>query len=126
MTAIPHLKCVLVLEDEPLIAMDLQWALEDAGIDAVTARSCPEAMDALKNKAVDGAILDVNLGKGQTCESAAMELHRLGLPFVLNTGDLDRSGELLRRINAPVVAKPTPSEMVVERLLAIAAERHAN
>ena len=29
------MKCILILEDEPLIAMDLQLAFEDAGAEAV-------------------------------------------------------------------------------------------
>ncbi|GGD53095.1 response regulator [Erythrobacter arachoides] len=120
----PALTFVLVLEDEPFIAMDLQFALEDVGITAVTAKSSEEAFAALENNTIDGGILDVNLGKGMTCEPVALELHRRGVPFILNTGDLDRSGELLRRFDAPVVAKPTPAEMVVDRLLAFAAGRY--
>lgn len=115
-----NLNCVLVLEDEPLIAFDLQQALEDVGIGAVLARSCLDAETRLADNPVDGAILDVNLGQGETCESVALALRAKCIPFILNTGDLDRSGELLRKIEAPIVAKPTPAETVVERLLAVA------
>ena len=38
---------------------------------------------------VDGAVLDVNLGHGQTCEAVANALRARRVPFVLNTGDLD-------------------------------------
>ena len=101
---------VLILEDEPLIAMDLSMAFEDCAIAAVTAVTCAE-------QAIDGAVLDVNLGGGETCEQIALVLKERAIPFILNTGDLDRSGELLRAIDAPVVAKPTPADRVVERLM---------
>lgn len=110
------MKWVLILEDEPLIAMDLAMAFEDCSIETVTAVTCAEACTALKDQQIDGAVLDVNLGGGETCEEIAIVLKERAIPFILNTGDLDRSGELLRAIDAPVVAKPTPADRVVERL----------
>lgn len=111
------MKCVLILEDEPFIALDLKMALEDHDIDAVVASNCGDALEEIANRPIEGAILDVNLGRGETCEPVAVELARRKIPFVLNTGDLDRSGEMLRRIEAPVIAKPTPADLVVKRLL---------
>ena len=111
------MKCVLILEDEPFIAMDLRLALEDRDIDAIATTTCDEALEVLNGRSIEGAILDVNLGQGKTCEAVALELTKRNIPFILNTGDLDRSGEMLRRIEAPVVAKPTPSEIVVDCLL---------
>ena len=111
------MKCILILEDEPLIAMDLQLAFEDAGAEAVVTVSCDEAFEAMDGAEFDGAVLDVNLGGGETCEQIALVLKERAIPFILNTGDLDRSGELLRAIDAPVVAKPTPADRVVERLM---------
>lgn len=111
------MKRVLILEDEPLIAMDLGMAFGDREIDTVMAISCAEAHAALDAETIDGAVLDVNLGGGETCEKIAITLKERAIPFILNTGDLDRSGELLRAIDAPVVAKPTPAEAVVERLV---------
>ena len=112
----------LVLEDEPFIAMDLSMAFEDAGHEAATAATCEEAMDVLANRHIAGAVLDVNLGGGQTCEKAAAELDKRGLPFVLHTGDLNRVGELLRDFGAPIIEKPVPSETVVARLLDLCEE----
>lgn len=110
------MKNVLILEDEPLIGIDLQYAFEDRGVDAVLAVDCEEALQAIAETPFDGAVLDVNLGRGKTCEEAAVELHGRKVPFILNTGDLDRAGEFLRKLDAPVVAKPTMPEDVVEEL----------
>lgn len=117
------MKCVLILEDEPFIALDLQYACEDAGLEAVMARTSRQALDAIAgNKAIDGAVLDVNLGRGESCEAVARVLRERGVPFVLHTGDLDRTGELLRDMDAPILAKPTAAAAVIERLLEHARE----
>ena len=58
------MKRILILEDEPLIAMDLQLAFEDAGADAVVTVCCEDALEAIGHTDFEGAVLDVNLGKG--------------------------------------------------------------
>lgn len=107
----------LVLEDEPLIAMDLTFAFEDAGHEAVTAVNNAEARAIIEDGGVVGAILDVSLGGGETCRETADRLLRSSIPFVLHTGDLNRVGEHLREIDAPVLAKPRPAEDVVAALI---------
>jgi DNA-binding response OmpR family regulator len=113
------MNCFLIVEDEPLIAMDLKFAFEDAGAGAVTAATCEQAVGALGKHEFDGAILDVNLGRGETCEHAAAELKSRGIPFVLHTGDLDRVGEFLRGLGAPILSKPRPAEDVVRYTMAL-------
>ena len=66
--------CYLILEDEPIIGMDLQFAFEDAGAAAKTAGTCAEAVCAIESGGFAGAVLDVNLGRGETCEEAAKRL----------------------------------------------------
>jgi len=111
------MNCVLILEDEPFIALDLVFACEDAGVKSVTAASCEQANEAMELHAIDGAILDVNLGKGETCERVARTLKDRGVPFVLNTGDLNRAGEFLRDMNAPIIGKPSAASSVIAKLL---------
>lgn len=112
--------CILVLEDEPFIALDLQLALEDEGAKAHIATTCEDAMSLLGKIRFDGAILDVNLGGGQTCEAAAARLRKDEVPFVLHTGDLDRQGEMLRTLKAKVIPKPTPAAHVARSVLELA------
>lgn len=108
---------VLVLEDEPLIAMDLQFAFEDHGVEVHVATSCGEARALLETLEPDGAVLDVNLGNGVTCEAVAATLRERGIPFILHTGDLNRQGETIGKLDAIVVPKPTPAEQVAQRML---------
>lgn len=112
----------MVLEDEPLIAMDLKLAFEDAGYEAVSAIDNAEALDCIERHDLAGAVLDVTLGGGRTCEKTAEKLSELGIPFVLHTGDLDRAGEHLRRFDAPVIAKPRPADDVVDEMVKRIAE----
>ncbi len=119
------MKNILILEDEPLIAMDLQHAFEDAGAQVQVATNCDRAFEMLNSTTFDGAVLDVNLGKGHTCKPVAIELRDRGIPFLLHTGDLDRVGEFLRELEAPIVPKPSASTLVVDRLCAICESRAA-
>ncbi len=108
---------ILVLDDEPLILLDLEFAVEDAGCKPLTALDLMEALAIVQNHAISAAILDVSLGKGQTCEQVARTLAALGVPYVLHTGDLDRMDEAVRGLGGTLVPKPTPAAVVVARAL---------
>jgi len=108
---------VLVLDDEPLILLDLEFAVEDAGCIPVTALALAEALNIVQDGAISAAILDVSLGYGQTCEPVAKALAALGVPYVLHTGDLDRMDEEVRSLGGVLVPKPTPASVVVARAL---------
>ena len=108
---------VLVLDDEPLILLDLEFAVEDAGCKPLTALDLMEALSIVQNNAIFAAILDVSLGQGQTCEQVARTLAAMGVPYVLHTGDLDRMDEAVRRLGGTLVPKPTPAAVVVARAL---------
>jgi len=108
---------ILLLEDEPLIAMDLQFVFEDHGVEVHVAASCSAASEIVDKVRIDGAVLDVNLGRGETCEKVAARLRRSGVPYVLHTGDLDRQGEAIRKLDAIVVPKPTPASQVAKLML---------
>ncbi len=116
---------VLLLEDEPLILMDLEFAAEDRGLHPFTATTCEAALALVEQNGndIDLAILDVSLGGGSTCFPVARQLDRHGIPYVLHTGDLDRHNERVRLLQAPLIAKPAPAEAVVgaavENLLSV-------
>lgn len=111
---------VLLLEDEPLILMDLEFAGEDLGYKIYAATSCEEAMKALQaNSRVDVAILDVSLGAGTTCVPVAQELKMRGIPFILHSGDLNRHEERVRNLNAPLISKPSAPDKVIAAAIAI-------
>ena len=105
---------ILLLEDEPLILMDLEMAAEDRGCAVLSAASCKGALEIIESGAVISvAILDVSLGQGETCFPVASELARRHIPFILHSGDLDRHDEMIREIGAELIAKPAPADKVV-------------
>jgi DNA-binding response OmpR family regulator len=77
---------ILIVEDEPLIAMMLEDFLESLGHSiAATCDSVDAAMTAVEKGGFDLAILDVNL-KGQNVWPVASRLRAQGVPFVIASG----------------------------------------
>lgn len=111
---------ILILEDEPLIQMDLEYAAQDQGCAVLLAATCQEALEGMaQQQAIDVAILDVSLAEGSTCVPVARELEALGVPFLLHTGDLDRHEEPVRQLDAPLYSKPAAAEKVIAAALAL-------
>ena len=78
---------ILVLDDEPLVSMLVEDWLTELGCEVVgPARSVQEGLDFAGKAALDGAILDVNLG-GEYSYSVANVLKIKGIPFAFATGD---------------------------------------
>src|SRR5262245_47205682 len=77
---------VLLAEDNAVIALDLQSALEDAGYLVVgPCTSCAEVVAQVEHEQPDVAILDVELEDGSVLP-AAETLARSGVPFAVMTG----------------------------------------
>jgi DNA-binding response OmpR family regulator len=77
---------ILVVEDEPLIAMMLEDFLESLGHRVhATCESVSEAVKAVDSGGFELAILDVNL-KGENVWPVATRLREKNVPFVLATG----------------------------------------
>ena len=104
---------ILILEDEPLILMDLEFAAEDRGCEPHVASGVKSALDIIESGQLDVAILDVSLGRGTTCFPVAQELRRREIPFILHSGDLDRHNEKVRELDAPLIAKPAAADKVI-------------
>ncbi|APX10515.1 response regulator [Tateyamaria omphalii] len=93
-------KNILILEDEAIIAMDMEMMLEDSGFSVLGPCSSVEAArEAMASRRPDVAILDVNLGRGKTSFAFAEEIHALGVPFVFLSGYSENS------VQAPEVLK---------------------
>lgn len=102
---------VLILEDEPLIAAELEETLKQLGYTVVgPAHSCEAALELLWSGKVDAAILDLEIGQG-TCEVVANELVLSDIPWALASGD--HTHELHELFPAaPVIAKPSEADKV--------------
>lgn len=108
-------KTVLVVEDEVLIAMDINECLEEAGAKVLYGRNLRQGMKQLDHE-IDVALLDVSLGHSETCLPIAEALRARGVPFVLHSGDLQRLGETISNIGAPVLEKPCDTSEILRSL----------
>jgi CheY-like chemotaxis protein len=104
--AVPLDSRILLVEDQMLIAMDVEGMLNDRGYGTIiTTSSADDALRLLRAQAPDLAILDVNLGSG-TSIGIAQELRRRGIPFTFATGYGDGGMIPAELSDAPVVKKP--------------------
>ena len=103
---------ILVVEDEALIAIDLDAILQDAGYRVLVANSVPAALEMVSHQKPDVAILDVNLGGSTTFDLAdALSVQNIRLIFL--TGHSKKFiPERLR--DRPIIAKPFLPSVVLE------------
>ncbi|WP_448503205.1 response regulator [Sphingomonas sp.] len=108
---------ILIVEDEPLIAMMLEDFLDILGKEvAGTAETVQSALDCVAKGGIDAAILDVNLRGGEKSWPVADALADKGIPFVLATGgDVVADAHQAR----PVLAKPFTMDGVEKALGAL-------
>ncbi len=115
---------ILVVEDERLIALDLQFMLEDWGCAVIGPAGTAEAgLRLARDEAPDAALLDVNL-PGGTSEPIAAALRAEGRPYLVLTAyrRSDLSGALL---DAPILGKPVDERKLRDRLSSLFQEGSA-
>ncbi|QDZ07496.1 response regulator [Sphingomonas panacisoli] len=78
---------ILIVEDEPLIAMMLEDFLDALGKHCVgTCDTVQSALATIADEKPDAAILDINLSGGEKSWPVADALAAEGIPFVLSSG----------------------------------------
>jgi DNA-binding response OmpR family regulator len=84
---ITNMATALLLEDEPLIAMDMEENLQNSGFEVVHLMSCADANQWINSNHADVAIVDIQLTDG-SCREVVERLHVTGVPFVVHSGDV--------------------------------------
>jgi CheY-like chemotaxis protein len=98
-------RSILVIEDEPLIAMDVVELLKGAGAEVSEARTVPDALCKIDQSDLSAAVVDHRL-QGDDSSQICDRLDRRGIPFVLYSG-LDHvegpcgEGEHIRKPSRP-------------------------
>ncbi len=112
-------KQVLIVEDEPLIAMMLEDFLDvlDQRV-AGTVDSVDTALERLGQGGIDAAILDVNLRGGEKSTPVAQALADAGVPFVFATGGSGDSVDPAFH-DRPVLQKPFTMDGVAKALASL-------
>jgi DNA-binding response OmpR family regulator len=100
-------KRCLIIEDELLIALDIQQELEAAGAaEVVCAATLEEAAAALRGPRFDLGLLDLRLGNSrETSIPAARALEDAGTPFMFLTGAAADAAEIAV-FGRPILEKP--------------------
>lgn len=97
---------ILIVEDEPLIAMMLEDFLDVLDKQACgTVDSVATALERVAMGGIDAAILDLNLRGGETSTPVAEALAAKGIPFVFATGGSEDALDP-RFANRPCLTKP--------------------
>ncbi|BAK64696.1 putative response regulator receiver protein [Sphingobium sp. SYK-6] len=95
---------ILIIEDEPILALALEDMLEKAGASPILADTLAEATEMIARQPPDAAILDVNV-HGEQSYSVAAALAERRIPFIFATGYGDAMHEDAHA-QVPTVAKP--------------------
>ncbi|SOB86671.1 Response regulator receiver domain-containing protein [Sphingomonas guangdongensis] len=108
-------KRVLVVEDEPIVAMCLEDILTDLGCEVVgPAYSLPQGLAQAEDGRIDAAILDVNLGP-DTSLALADALAARAVPIVFATGYGHTLGPTA--VAAEVLSKPYTAAEINDALV---------
>ncbi|VFU10596.1 response regulator [Methylocella tundrae] len=82
----PPSKRILIVEDEPFVALSLVDALSELGFDVAGCfGDVSAAMDFIGREHIDGALLDINLGS-ERIDPVADLLAQRSCPFIFTTG----------------------------------------
>jgi DNA-binding response OmpR family regulator len=110
---------ILVVEDEAMIALDLETALRRSGCEVVGPVATVAAAErALAEQLPDAAVLDIEVADGKTFPIADALADR-GVPFVFLTGyEPDSVPE--RHAGRPIATKPCRAETLLRLLIRVA------
>lgn len=115
----PIRPAILIVDDEPFIALDLAMAVEDAGCLVIgPAGSVREALSLLEASRVTAAILDVNLSDGDVTPVVEVLVAR-GIPLIFQTGVGLPPALKARYPDLLVYAKPVISERLVNIMIGL-------
>ena len=101
---------VLIVEDELILAMDLEDMLVDAGHEVVgVAADMHQALALAESRSPDIALMDVNLARGTNGVETAMHLRqRFDVPSLFISGNLDPKTRATASRCRPVGFVPKP------------------
>jgi CheY-like chemotaxis protein len=103
---------ILIIEDEPFIALEVQAAFVAVGARTASATGIRKAIQMIGNGDLSAAVVDISLGSDD-CSAVCKRLSEGAIPFVFYTGHV-RAGVLMKWPEAPVLTKLADKGRVVE------------
>ena len=108
-------RSILVVEDEPLIGMDIRAALEEAGAFVTATTTIRHALILVEHDGLAGAIMDHALADGDST-TLCLRLKAKGIPYVSYSGYDPVTGAAP---DAPWVGKPASMYTLLSALAAL-------
>ncbi|NHN90538.1 HWE histidine kinase domain-containing protein [Acetobacter sicerae] len=110
---------VLIVEDQMLIAMEIEDILADHGVTGIcTAATASEAKKLILSSTLHVAVLDINLGEENVLEVAAI-LRKKNVPFIFTTGYTGHDMIPAEFSDVPVIHKPYTASVLIRNLQAV-------
>lgn len=113
----PHLNgaSILIVEDEPLIAMEIITAFSTAGALLTTTNTIKHARILVEHDGLTAAILDHALPDG-ACTNICERLTALGIPYLMYSGvaSIDDACK-----HAPFLSKPATRQQLLDAMEAL-------
>ena len=112
---------ILVVDDEPNIALSLKFLMEQAGFSVQTAADGQQALDAIARSSPDLILLDVNMPKlngYQVCEAVRANVEWKDIRIIMLTAkgrDIEREKGLALGAD-DYVTKPFATRVVVDKV----------
>jgi len=109
-------KKILIVEDDPFIAMDLQDTFEYAGYEVMgPVAEKDSGLSLIRAVLPDVAMLDYNLGN-ETSEDIAKCLKQNSVPFIFLTGQMNRVVASEEFGSPKIISKPFTPELLVKEV----------
>ena len=102
---------ILLVEDDPLIRLDLESSLAELGASVTAASDVRKALTALEAAKLDFAVLDFELG-AETSEPIAEAARAHNIPFLYLSGYSEHDERFSRWPGTRVLAKPLSAARV--------------
>ena len=113
-------KLILLIEDEPLILMDVESALTDEGFEVISAHNAEQAIKAFEKDSsrIVGVVTDIRLGKGKSGWDLGHHVREAipGMPVVYMSGDSSHEWEAHGVPNSVMVEKPFVHSQIITAL----------
>ena len=108
-------RSILIVEDEPIIALDIVTAFKNAGAVVLAARSLAEGSRLVEHDGLSAAVVDFGLGD-HDAGALCVRLEQQCIPFILHSG-YTHHGPACR--SGIVVPKPADPATLIQTVIAL-------
>ena len=110
-------RVILIVEDEPLVALDVTKVVRAAGARVLCAGYVESGLYITEHPDLSAAVIDLHLGDGSGT-AICKRLRQRAVPFVIHTG---YPAMLITREwpDVPVISKPARPDQIISALISV-------